>query len=402
MLSYLIFCHKKDDCSPYSLTGKEEGFLNAPAFMAEIALGNDDDYEGSCLINDSDLLDKEGKGSIIQASSSEVKLLRSVSSKTGNAGKIGCVLDEYKKERHMSLSQEILVQKLVLAVFQELDSKTPYLFIDLSQCEDAPLLLDALRYCYPDQDFLFSLPNNLKFAFAELAQVHQSQVEAAPTKPLTDQEGYRNFFDDLVGVKTLDPQNPTRIEPPKKKEKPLKKKTQKNKTPIANKTTNSLEEKSLKPKKELGIARKDVKPADLKNANWNLFFFYLFTALQFLVPVLFYVFLANTATIYFAIYVVFDVFFFIMASLSICFLRENKDKLTKKYVNAVTFSSPLVPFLFTLLFAILAKHNSWTGYPLYTFASIGLASVVLYAPFLLAFEKLYLPYAKKKKDGKKK
>ncbi len=402
MLSYLIFCHKKDNSDSYSLIGKEEGFFNTPAFISDILLGGNEEYEGSCLINDSDLLSNTDKGSVIQVKSNEVSLLKSVATKIKNAGKVGVILDKYKEERHLSLAQEILVQKVILSVFQEAEEETPYLFIDLSQTEEAPLLLDALGYFYPKEDVLLCLPKNLRFAFAVFGQEQEPQAKVAPIEPLTDQEGYHNFFDDLVGIKSLDADTPTRIQASKKKEEIVEEYRQEKALPSKPQRTKKVSKKQDNSKKETGIAKKDVNPLDFKNANWNLFFFYLFSLLEFSVPVLFYLFLLETASVYFVIYILFEIFFLVMATLSICFIREGKNKLTKKHIGIVTYSSPFIPLLGVLIFVFLSKLNGWTGYPFWTFVGIGISGILIYAPFIWAFERIYIPHRAKKKGGKKK
>lgn len=391
MLSYLIFCHKKGEDASYSLIGEEEGFFVLPPFLSGITSDEAQDYEGSWAINNSDVLIKEDLGTLLKIVSNEIKFLKSVPKKPGNAGQIAAKLDAYKQSHELSLEQELLLQKTVLAIFNELSATSPYIIIDLIQCDQAPLLLDALKYCFPKEDLLFLLPENLKFALPSLGKKKEKKIEFSEFSPLTIEEAYRNFFDDIVDIKPLDEKEPTRIKKAKEKE------------PIVEKRK---EEKAPKPKrirkKEQGIAKKDVKPEDLKNANWNVFFFFLFALFELLVPYLYYLFLDDTKQIYFIIYVLFDAFFAIMAILSICYIREAKGRLTKKYVSIATFVSPLVLLIGVLLFASVSKAKGWTGYPFWTFLGIGFASFVLFIPLLRLYETFYLPRKAKKKGEDKK
>ncbi len=391
MLSYLIFCHKKSEDTSRSLIGKEEGFLALPAFLSEIALGETQNYEGSCVINKSDLLIKEDAGTVVKIVSNEIKLLKSVAQKTANAGQISATLDNYKKSHELSLEQELLLQKTVLTIFNELNGNSPYAIVDLNECDQAPLLLDALRHCFPKEDLLFILPENLKFALPRLGKEKQNKIEFTEFNPLTIDEAYQNFFDDIVDIKPFDEGNPTRIKKAKEKATAHEKKEAEKK--VAPKKTR---------KKEAGIARKDVKKEDLKSANWNVFFFCLFTLFELLVPYLYYLFLSETQQVYFIIYILFDVFFALMAVLSACYIREAKGQLTKKYVGVATFISPLAPLLGTLLFISVSKAKGWTGYPFWTFAGISFGSFVLFIPLLWLYDTIYLPHKMKKKGGDKK
>ncbi len=388
MISYLVFCHTKEkEEETISFSGKASGFVVVPEVFRNIFLGGGQAFLGEAVINDADELGQGKKGSKIKIVGESLILIASnapsaMPNSVSVVEKFGLFLEAHP----LPVKQELLARKVLLAVFREKEANAPFIYLDLTESEEAPLLLSVLSFVFPESDFLLSVPENLSFLLPKLGQpVQPVQPNVNLLSPISQKEGYVNLFSDIIGIKSADPNNPIR----EKEESQPQAKQKKEKTP--------KKESPAKEKIKGGPKKTFTPEENRKDAKWNYFFGLLFSVLAIIAPYFFFLFKNEKEDLYFVVYFVLQLFFLFMSFLPICYNTIVENDLTKGFRRFTKISIPTIAVAASFALYFIGKSKGWVGPHLYCF---GIAYLCLppIAPIML---KLFRFYFAKKQASKK-
>lgn len=402
MVSYLIFCHKNGESSEgHSLVGKTEGFAQIPYFLKEIFLDETPSFDGSVIINGQEIVGDGKKGSILLINGANVDCFSKYAGPSpANAVGIAQKISSYKETHAIRLEQELLLQKVLLAVFQELQAGSPFVYINLESCPEAALLLDALKFVFPSSPILFSLPPYLDFALPELGASHEDNPDEQDQETPSLNDATLSFFKELVGIQKADPANiPVAA---KGKAAPAEGKigpSQPNSEKPMEKNGSDEMKKAKKSATSQPKKRKAITPEKRKDALWNGGFSLLFFALSSICPYLFFWFSESGNPIYFALYLILQVFFLAMTTLPISYISSDHEYFSKGCLFAICSIAPFLAIVSSIALYFIARSCGWSGYPVYVFCGVSLGYPLLYPPLLFFYRKLD---ERSKKKGKKK
>ena len=370
MISYLVFCHKKEsEKETISLSGQASGFVIIPEVLKDIFRKGESVYLGEASINGANELGDGNKGSKIKLFGDEAVVLHSnASSAFPNSVFIIERFNSFLETHPLSIQQELLARKVLLAAFREKEANAPYIYFDLEECTEAPLLLSVLAFVFPGSDLLLSVPENLAFLLPHLGQTARPDIEWL--NPISQKEGYVNLFSDIIGIKAADPNNPIREE--NKNSKTEKKEIQT--TPKAGKSAKAQGKE--KPKKEFSPEE------NRRDARWNYFFGLLFSLLAIVAPYFFFLFKNEKENLYFAIYFVLQIFFLFMSFVPVCYNTIVEKDLSKGFQRLTKISIPLIALVASFALYFVGRSKGWVGTQLYCF---GIAYLCLppIAPLML-------------------
>ncbi len=363
MLSFEAFCHRKDDpSSVLEALLSAEGFVQLPEEYEDLFLKGSSCYEGSASFNGVNFLDQKNNPQAIEEfdGCQIIAPKREEKAEADNAS-LSNALEAYSKTRGLSLPDTLFLQKVCLSLNAKLSQKSEYVYLNLKNCGNAPLLIDVLGRFFGDCDLLFSLPQNLKFIMPFLSENAPQRNQEQEDRNITLGDGYRTFFDDICGIASPDFVTFTKK---KKKKKPQPKQAPAVKSPQS-KGSNPSADAKMDEK-----AKKDV--------LGNLAFSFLFAVLSIAAPYFYFNLLNEAANIYFAIYMILDVFFLVMSAVSICYLKEMKVKMTKGWYWFSMMIMPIFIVLANVIFFLIAKKCDWLGAQCYGFFGLGLGYIVIY------------------------
>ena len=394
MISYLVFCHKDgDDPQKHALVGREEGFARVPQCLKEILLG-EGRFEGSAILNGQEILGGD-PGSVLSIEGGEVRFLHKKANKIpANSVQVAQIISKYKAKHFLRIDQELLIQKVLYAVFQEVRSGAPFVYLDLERCGEAAVVLDALKSAFPEYPLLFSLPPCLDFALPEIDGQADSESwnEIIEEQSATLGEASQAFFKELVGLQSADPEDIPAIE----KEEPAKNPVPDGKKPRfyeERKGKKAAPTRKQKPKKSV---KKPITPEVKKNVLLNLGFVVVFFTLSAICPYLFFWFSESSSPVYFTLYLILQVFFLAMTVLPTSYIDCDSDYLPNYCLAIIDLFPPVLSLIQALVFYFVAKSCEWTGYPVYVFIGVALGFLLLYPALLFAFRKINERSAKKK------
>ena len=363
MLSFEAYCHRKDDpSSALEALLSAEGFVQLPEEYEDLFLKGSSCYEGSASFNGFNFLDEKNNHQTIEEFDG-CKIIapkREAKVEVDNAS-LSNALETYSKTRGLSLPDTLFLQKVCLSLNTKLSQKSEYVYLNLKDCGNAPLLIDVLGRFFGDYDLLFSLPQNMKFIMPFLSENAPQRNQEQEDRSITLGDGYRAFFDDICGIASPDFVTFTKK---KKKKKPQPKQDPSKKAP---------QNKGLNPSAD---AKMDEKTK--KDVLGNLAFSFLFAALSIAAPYFYFNLLNEAANIYFAIYMILDVFFLVMSAVSICYLKEMKVKITKGWYWFSMMIMPIFIVLANAVFFLIAKQSGWLGAQCYGFLGLGFGYIVIY------------------------
>ena len=363
MLSFEAFCHRKDDpSSALEALLSAEGFVQLPEEYENLFLNGSSCYEGSASFNGFNFLDaKNNPQTIEEFGGCKIIAPRREEKAEADNASLSNALEAYSKTRGLSLPDTLFLQKVCLSLNAKLSQKSEYVYLNLKDCENAPLLIDVLGRFFGDYDLLFSLPQNLKFIMPVLSENAPQRNQEEEDRSITLGDGYRAFFDDVCGIAAPDFvtfTKKTKKKKPQPKQAPAKKAAPSN-GPSTNLGT-KMDEK----------VRKDV--------LGNLAFSFLFALLSIAAPYFYFNLLNEAASVYFAIYMILDVFFLVMSAVTICYLKEMKAKMTKGWYWFSMVIMPIFIVLANAVFYLIAKQSGWLGAQCYSFLGLGFGYIVIY------------------------
>ncbi len=392
MLSFEFFCHKKEEPDYLiQILTTQGGFIQLPEEIEEMFQSKEVVYEGLASINGKNLLAPSLDPLIIE----EVEGCQIISpvleekAKADNA-LLANLLDEYAEKHELALSDKTLLQKICLSLNEKISQSNGYVYLNLKNCENAPLILDAVTSLFDGFDILFTLPKNLKFMVPLLKTKRSKTGEKKEGDDLCLEEGYQAFFDDVCGIASP---NFDRIE--KKKNGKKEKTVQSKKEPLSlKKAIKPAEQKQvfLKPGSKI---EKQVK----KDLGGYVLFSFIFLGLSIAAPYFYFGLLNQSGNIYFAIYLILDVFFLIMCSAALASITDAKSKVTKGYYYFGILFSPTIEVIAAIAFFFIAKSLSWLGAEAYSFFGLGLGYILLH-PLVIWVRNKYLCAKKKAKANK--
>ena len=392
MLSFEFFCHRKEEPNQViQVLAFQEGFVQLPEEYEDMFQGGEKIYEGLASVNGKNLLDpamdplnvEDIEGCLITSPSLEIK------NEPDNA-LMSNLLDDYAKDHELALSDKTFLQKICLSLNEKLSQNRGYVYLNLRDCENAPLVLDAVKSIFEGFDILFTLPKNLKFSVPLLKTVKPKVKGEKEDGSLCLEEGYQAFFDDVCGITSPNFDN---IEKAKKKKtrKPVKSAPE----PVSLKQT-------IKPApKESGFLKpgSKIEKSVKKDLGGDVLFSFVFLALSIAAPYFYFGLLNQSASVYFAVYLILDIFFLIMCSIAIAYITDGKSKVTKGYYYLGILLSPTIEVIATIVFIFVAKSQSWLGGEAYAFFGLGLGYILIHP--LVIFARKYYQSAKKKAKAKK-
>ena len=389
MLSFEFFCHKKEEPNNViQVLAHQEGFVQLPENYEDMFQNGEKLYEGLASINGKNLLNpsldplnvEDIEGCLIISPSIENK------DEADNA-LLANLLDDYAAQHDLGLSDKTFLQKICLSLNEKLAQNSGYVYLNLKNCENAPLVLDTVKSIFDGFDILFTLPKNLKFSVPFL-KVETPKVKAAKEdNNLCLEEGYQAFFDDVCGIASPNLDNIQKAKKKKKENKPAQAKPE---LRSLKKTTATTKESGfLKPGSKI---EKSVK----KDLGGNVLFSFVFLALSIAAPYFYFGLLSESANLYFVIYLILDVFFLIMCSIALAYVTDGRSKVTKGYYYLAILLSPTLEVIGTVIFYFVAKSQSWLGMEAYAFFGLGLGYILIH-PLVILARKKYLSIKKKAK-----
>ncbi len=388
MLSFEFFCHKKEEPNNViQIVACQEGFVQLPEKYEDMFQGGEKLHEGLASINGKNLLDpsidpldvEEVEGCLIISPSIDNK------SEADNA-LLANLLDDYAKQHDLTLSDKTFLQKICLSLNEKLAQNSGYVYLNLRNCENAPLVLDVVKSLFEGFDILFTLPKNLQFSVPFLKIERPRSKTQSEDNNLCLEEGYQTFFDDVCGIASPNLENIQKT----KKKKPSK--------PVQSKPKATSLKKTIKPKKESGFLKpgSKIEKSVKKDLGGNVLFSFVFLALSIAAPYFYFGLLSQSANFYFAIYLTLDVFFLIMCSIALAYVTDGKSKITKGYYYLALLLSPVLEIIATIVFYYVAKSQSWLGMEAYVFFGLGLGYILIH-PLVIWARKGYLKVKKKAK-----
>lgn len=385
MISYLVFCHKKEnEGEPLSFSGSVSGFAVVPEDFRKVILEGKSTYLGEAVINGADELGQGKKGSKIRVCNDSLSFIASnATSAMPNSVSVVEKFGLFLETHPLPAKQELLARKVLLAVFREKEANAPYIYLDLEECGETPLLLSVLAFVFPDSDFLLSVPENLSFLLPKIGQSNQPNADFL--NPISQKEGYVNLFSDIVGIKSADPNNPIR------KEGKNQHKAAQNRKDEPHRGNHRKEKQEEKPKKTF------TPEENRRDATWNYFFGILFSLLSIAAPYFFFVFKGEKETLYFAIYFILQIFFLFMSFVPVCYNTIVESDLSKAFQRFTKISIPAIAVAASFALYFIGRSKGWVGTQLYCFGVAYLCLVPI-APIML---KLFRIHRAKKQARKK-
>ncbi len=397
MISFEFFCHKKEEPNNViQLIANQEGFVQLPEKYEGMFQNGEKIYEGLASINGKNLLDPSTDPFIKEEVEGCLIISPSVAKKeTADNALMSNLLDEYSSEHDLSVPDKVFLQKILLSLNEKLAQTGGCVYVNLMNCENAPLVLDAAKSIFEGFDILFTLPKNLKFAVPLLKIEKPKQAKAIKDNNLALEDGYHAFFDDICGIASPDLNNIQKEEKKKSdksEDKVPKKPAIKLKKPAEVKNNHAEKPVFLKPGSKIEKAVK-------KDLGGDVLFSFLFLGLSIAAPYFYFGLLSESANVYFVLYLTLNVFFLIMCSVALCYVTDGKSKVTKGYYYLGLLISPTIEVLATVIFLFIAKSQSWLGSEAYVFFGIGLGYIIL-DPLVLWIHKQYKAIKKKAKAKK--
>ena len=367
MFSFEAFCHKKDDPNTIiELLLAAEGFVQLPDEYESLILEGPSLYEGLASINGFNFLDAKNNSQIIENIAGCIIISPKHEEKIGKDNALlSNRLEIYSKKRGLSLQDTIFLQKVCLSLNAKFTQNSEYVYVNLKDCGNAPLVLDATRCFFNERDILFSLPSNLKFVMPLLLPKQSRENQQKEDDNLDLADGYRTFFDDVCGIVSpnFDALQKTKKKPARPKSEPSE----------AEEKTNDASKKGTYLKPGTKIA-----PSVKKDVMGNVAFSCLFTALSIASPYFYFTLLNEAANVYFVIYLILEIFFLLMSALPICYLKDAKTKLTRAWFYLLMGIIPIIIVLATLILLYISKEKGWLGTQCYIFLGLGFGYLLLY------------------------
>ena len=391
MLSFEFFCHKKEEPNNViALLARQVGFVRLPEEYESMFEDGEKVYEGLASINGKNLLDpsldpliKENiDGCLITSPFIEKKI-------AADNALLSNLLDAYSKERELSVSDKTFLQKVCLSLNEKLCQNNGYVYVNLRECENAPLVLDVLKSLFDGFDILLTLPKNLQFAVPILKTVKPRVVEKKEDGSLCLEEGYQAFFDDVCGIASPNFENIPRV------------KQKKANGPIESETEPRSLRYQIQPikKSEFLSPGSRIDKSVKKDLGGNVLFSLIFVTFSIAAPYFYFGFQNQSTRVFFAIYLILDVFFLVMCSIALSYLAEGKSKVTKGYFYLGILLSPVIEIIASIAFIFVAKSLSWLSVEAYVFFGLGLGYILIHPLVIWAHKQYRL--AKKKAKAKK-
>ncbi len=388
MLSFEFFCHKKEEPNKViQVVARQEGFVQLPEKYEDIFQNGGKLYEGLASINGKNLLDpsmdplnvEDIEGCSIVSPTFENKA-------DADNALLSNLLDDYAEKHDLALSDKISLQKICLSLNEKLAQNSGYVYVNLRNCENAPLVLDTVKSLFEGFDVLFTLPKNLQFSVPFLKVEKPRKKAEGENNNLSLEEGYQTFFDDVCGIASPDLEH---IQKAKKK---------KQSKPAPSKPEPVSLKKIEKPVKESGFLKpgSKIEKSVKKDLGGNVLFSFVFLALSIAAPYFYFGLLSQSASLYFAIYLTLDVFFLTMCSIALSYVTDGKSKVTKGYYYLAILLSPALEVAATIVFYYVAKSQSWLGAEAYAFFGLGLGYILMH-PLVIWVRKRYQKAKKKAK-----
>jgi hypothetical protein len=386
MLSVALFCHKKDDAEHViSLLAEKSGLFQADGVIRSIIESGDKDYEGYLSLNGKNTFDRSS-GSIVHKSFDGCQVVYSLpEEEKADGALVSKQLEQYLFGKNIPVNEILFLQKLCLSINEALNENEGFVYVGLSSCPFAAIAIDAIKSIFVLDDILISLPESLYFALPSIASHEEIARETNPDGVLTLEEGYEVFFDDVVGIASPDFTKIKKIAPAE-----TKKESFVLLHSFANKMAPVLGSKVGKKLSELDHDTK-------RDAFGDVFFSVLFAILSIASPYFYFSLLSKSDTVYFVLYLVLDVFFVLMSSLSAAYLADIRKKLPKKVFLFGIIVPPALKLIASIILLPVSKATSWGVTEVYAFFGLGLAYLLIYPAVIFAYLKFFASRKKKKR-----
>ena len=386
MLSVALFCHKKEDSEHViSLMTEKSGLFQTDEVIRNIVENGGKDYEGYLSLNGKNAFDLTS-GSIIHKSFDGCQLVYSLAEEENADGAlVSQQLEQYLFGKNIPVNEILFLQRLCLTINDALSENEGFVYVGLSSCPFAAIAIDAIKSIFVLDDILISLPESLYFALPSIASHEEIARETSPDGVLTLEEGYEVFFDDVVGIASPDFAKIKKIAPAE---------TKKESFPLLRSFANKLTSASgSKAGKKLSALDHETK----RDAFGDIFFSFLFAALSIASPYFYFSLLSKSDTVYFVLYLVLDLFFVLMSSLSAAYFVDIRKKLPKKVFLLGIVVPPALKVIASIIPLPVSKATSWGAAEVYAFFGLGLAYLLIYPAVIFVYLKFFASRKKKRK-----